>query len=64
MLALERALEGEPSFTVLCGASSVGKVVSLPYFDHHPYIKDIPRPLCYEKFFRVKNTTSSISIYG
>ena len=28
MLALERALEGEPSFTVLCGASSVGKVRS------------------------------------
>ena len=30
MLALERALEGEPSFTVLCGASSVGKVGSSP----------------------------------
>ena len=29
MFALERALEGEPSFTILCGASSVGKVRSL-----------------------------------
>ena len=26
MMAIERALEGEPSFTVLFGASSVGKV--------------------------------------
>ena len=29
MLALERALEGEPSFTILCGASAVGKVRGL-----------------------------------
>ena len=28
MLALKRALEGEPSFTIICGASSVGKVQS------------------------------------
>ena len=35
MLALERALEGEPSFTILCGASSVGKVLSLLSFDLH-----------------------------
>ncbi|KAF8805559.1 hypothetical protein BYT27DRAFT_7104264 [Phlegmacium glaucopus] len=29
ILALERALEGEPSFTVICGASSVGKTTLL-----------------------------------
>ena len=36
MLALERVLEGEPSFTILCGASSVGKVRSLSSFNPHP----------------------------
>jgi hypothetical protein len=42
MLALERALEGEPSFTIVCGASSVGKVrsLSLSSFEpHHLYSK-------------------------
>ena len=31
MQAIERALEGEPSFTILFGASSVGKVRSVIY---------------------------------
>ena len=65
MLALERALEGEPSFTILCGASSVGKVQSFSSFEsHHLYSKRVFRPHCYEKFSRVKNTTFSILIYG
>ena len=40
MLALERALEGEPSFTIVCGASSVGKVRSLSHPSNltSPYI--------------------------
>ena len=68
MLALERALEGEPSFTILCGASAVGKVRCLSL--SHPsslinlYSKCIFRPHSYEKFFRVKNTTFSILIFG
>ena len=40
MLALERALEGEPSFTIVCGASSVGKVrfsLSHPFESRHLY---------------------------
>lgn len=35
MQAVERALEGEPSFTVLFGASSVGKV-SINFFQTSP----------------------------
>lgn len=31
MLAIERALEGDPSFTVLFGASSVGKAGLIDY---------------------------------
>jgi hypothetical protein len=42
MLALERALEGEPSFTILCGASSVGKVRFLSSFERRPlYIQNV-----------------------
>jgi len=37
MLAIERAMEGEPSFTVLFGASSVGKVRRLSRYDIHDY---------------------------
>ena len=44
MLALERALEGEPSFTIVCGASSVGKVRALslshPSSLTSPYIQN------------------------
>ena len=42
MFALERALEGEPSFTILCGASSVGKVrlsLTHPSISHHLHSK-------------------------
>ena len=39
MLALERALEGEPSFTIVCGASSVGKVRSFIPWASSPIFK-------------------------
>ena len=64
MLALERVLEGEPSFTILCGASSVGKVCFSPHASVHQFKHIyISRLHCCEKFSRVKSTTFFILIY-
>ncbi|KAG6914846.1 hypothetical protein DXG01_014978 [Tephrocybe rancida] len=41
ILALERALEGEPSFTVLFGASSTGKVGAFPIHSGGSFTKPI-----------------------
>jgi len=49
MLAIERVLAGEPSFTILFGASSVGKVRSLMSKRYHPYTSDARLP-SYERF--------------
>jgi hypothetical protein len=54
--AIERALEGEPSFTILFGASSVGKV-GIPFSDDislstpHPECR---RPFCEKSFAKIR----------
>jgi len=59
MLAIERAMEGEPSFTILFGASSVGKAsLSFEYCDSGGLTEHCnTRPPFFEKFFVERNIT-------
>lgn len=61
--AIERALGGEPSFTVLFGASSVGKVGSITSKRYHPFTSDA-RLRFYERFSRETHTMYFTSIYA
>lgn len=63
MRALDSALGGEPSFTVLFGASSVGKVGASVSKRYHPFTSDA-RLRSYEKFSRETCITYFTSIYA
>ena len=62
--AIERALEGEPSFTILFGASSVGKVCDLSVSSKTLSDPLLARLRCYDRFLRKTSTMSCISIFA